>query len=263
MSKLIANVPYPFQGSMASELFSSKIQSISALPLSIHGRRLFEDRRILTSISPSMEIPERSTEDTYVAKASFDSGLAIILGALFCSILCALVVSAVVRRCILRRRRWPEIDVDAEGDKGGTCKKFDIKELPTTVYRAGSPLAGMDCPICLAEFVEGEKVRILPECCHSFHMDCIDTWVVSNASCPSCRHSLLNVMGEKSSEVAHPAAETSQSTQMHGDQSNESVRENHVVQSFYSSADEATMAASSSLDCNKSNDLERGNLGEA
>lgn len=217
-----------------------------------------------------MEISEGSTAVNNVgAKASFDSGIAIILGALLCCVLCTLSVSAVVRYR-LRCRRWlsvllsePEIGVGVEGVKGDTCKKMEIKALPTTVYHTRSPLEGMDCPICLAEFAEGEKVRVLPECCHSFHVDCIDTWVVSNPSCPSCRHSLLDVVGKKSSGVAHLAAEATQSARMHGNGSNENVTENHVVQSSNNSADCTTMAASSSLDCIRSNDLERGNVVEA
>jgi len=205
-----------------------------------------------------MDIGERSTAVNYVAKSCFDSDIDIILAALLCSILCALSVIAVLRyrlRCRrLRVASEPELDFVVEGDKSDTGKKIDIKTLPTTVCGRGSPLAGMDCPICLTEFVEGEKVRVLPECCHNFHADCIDAWVVSNPSCPSCRHSLHHVVVEKSLGVVQPAAETTQGAQMHG---NESVRENHDLQSCNSS-----MAASSCLDCMRSKDLERGKVGE-
>lgn len=198
--------------------------------------------------SPSMESPDGSEEMTNVAKASFDSSLAIILAALLCSVLCALGVSAVVR-CRLRCRRWllvsePSLVVGVEGTNSG-IKKIDIKALPTTVYRTGFPNPGMDCPICLAEFVEGEKVRVLPECCHSFHADCIDAWLVSNPSCPSCRHSLLYVFLKKSSQ---PGAETAQSAR------NDSVGINNRVQSFHTPAHDTTMVASSTLNSVQSGD---------
>lgn len=43
------------------------------------------------------------------------------------------------------------------------------------------------CSICLCEFEEGEELRTLPECSHSFHVSCIDMWFHSHTSCPMCR----------------------------------------------------------------------------
>ncbi|KAK4791626.1 hypothetical protein SAY86_032039 [Trapa natans] len=48
--------------------------------------------------------------------------------------------------------------------------------------------------VCLCELAEGEKVRILPKCGHSFHVDCIDKWFESHDTCPLCRSP---VPGEK------------------------------------------------------------------
>ncbi|KAM0845658.1 hypothetical protein ACQ4PT_056207 [Festuca glaucescens] len=44
-----------------------------------------------------------------------------------------------------------------------------------------------DCAVCLGEFQEEERVRLLPSCLHVFHADCIDTWLQGNANCPLCR----------------------------------------------------------------------------
>jgi hypothetical protein len=44
----------------------------------------------------------------------------------------------------------------------------------------------MACPICLAEFVVEESIRTLP-CTHSYHAECIDTWLGSTNNCPLCR----------------------------------------------------------------------------
>lgn len=47
-----------------------------------------------------------------------------------------------------------------------------------------------ECAVCLNEFVEGEKLRAIPNCCHVFHIDCIDIWLQNNANCPLCRTSI-------------------------------------------------------------------------
>ncbi|KAG6519589.1 hypothetical protein ZIOFF_023083 [Zingiber officinale] len=44
-----------------------------------------------------------------------------------------------------------------------------------------------DCAVCLAEFAPEDKLRLLPACGHAFHLACIDTWLLSNSSCPLCR----------------------------------------------------------------------------
>ncbi|XP_068661153.1 RING-H2 finger protein ATL1-like [Aristolochia californica] len=50
-----------------------------------------------------------------------------------------------------------------------------------------------ECAVCLNEFEEDERLRILPSCSHAFHIDCIDTWFESNANCPLCRSSISNI----------------------------------------------------------------------
>lgn len=43
------------------------------------------------------------------------------------------------------------------------------------------------CAVCLAEFKEGEQIRVLPDCLHFFHVPCIDTWLDLHSNCPLCR----------------------------------------------------------------------------
>ncbi|XP_044487616.1 RING-H2 finger protein ATL16-like [Mangifera indica] len=47
-----------------------------------------------------------------------------------------------------------------------------------------------ECAVCLNEFHEDEKLRIIPNCSHVFHIDCIDVWLQNNANCPLCRTSI-------------------------------------------------------------------------
>ncbi|KAG7611689.1 Zinc finger RING-type [Arabidopsis suecica] len=44
-----------------------------------------------------------------------------------------------------------------------------------------------ECSVCLSEFQDEEKLRIIPNCSHLFHIDCIDVWLQNNANCPLCR----------------------------------------------------------------------------
>ncbi|PKA56484.1 RING-H2 finger protein ATL16 [Apostasia shenzhenica] len=63
-----------------------------------------------------------------------------------------------------------------------------IAAIPTFRY---SPTAaesgGNECAVCLAEFHNDELLRRLPFCKHSFHVDCVDTWLQSSSGCPVCR----------------------------------------------------------------------------
>lgn len=51
-----------------------------------------------------------------------------------------------------------------------------------------------ECAVCLNEFQEDEKLKIIPSCCHMFHVDCIDVWLQNNANCPLCRMSISSTI---------------------------------------------------------------------
>lgn len=44
-----------------------------------------------------------------------------------------------------------------------------------------------DCAVCLGEFEEGEWLKHLPNCTHTFHVSRIDTWFQSHSNCSLCR----------------------------------------------------------------------------
>ncbi|KAF3451386.1 hypothetical protein FNV43_RR07481 [Rhamnella rubrinervis] len=45
----------------------------------------------------------------------------------------------------------------------------------------------IDCSVCLSTIDEETTVRLLPNCKHMFHVECIDMWLGSNTTCPICR----------------------------------------------------------------------------
>ncbi|KAH7660923.1 Zinc finger RING/FYVE/PHD-type protein [Dioscorea alata] len=64
-----------------------------------------------------------------------------------------------------------------------------IKSLPLSLFSKSKSksLPIRDCAVCLFEFEDGDSLRTLPACSHAFHVDCIDVWLRSHASCPLCR----------------------------------------------------------------------------
>lgn len=67
-----------------------------------------------------------------------------------------------------------------------------IDTLPVFLYKAIIGLKDpFDCAVCLCEFDGDDKLRLLPKCSHAFHIECIDTWLLSHSTCPLCRSSLL------------------------------------------------------------------------
>ncbi|KAF5740355.1 RING-H2 finger protein ATL46-like [Tripterygium wilfordii] len=67
-----------------------------------------------------------------------------------------------------------------------------IDALPVFQYKEiVGPTEPFDCAVCLCEFSEKDKLRLLPMCSHAFHVGCIDTWLLSNSSCPLCRGTLF------------------------------------------------------------------------
>jgi hypothetical protein len=75
--------------------------------------------------------------------------------------------------------------------------KSALKKIPTKKYQKTDKYD--TCPICLNEYEEGVKIRLLP-CEHIYHMDCIDKWLLrNNRFCPVCKRRVLPG-GESDSE---------------------------------------------------------------
>ncbi|KAJ0986684.1 hypothetical protein J5N97_005040 [Dioscorea zingiberensis] len=67
-----------------------------------------------------------------------------------------------------------------------------IDALPVFLYReVVGPKEPFDCAVCLCEFAGDDHLRLLPLCGHAFHLSCIDTWLLSNSTCPLCRGALF------------------------------------------------------------------------
>ncbi|XP_019185877.1 PREDICTED: E3 ubiquitin-protein ligase RING1-like [Ipomoea nil] len=67
-----------------------------------------------------------------------------------------------------------------------------IESISVFKYKREEGLTeGTDCSVCLTEFQEDERLRLLPKCSHAFHVPCIDTWLRSHKNCPLCRAPII------------------------------------------------------------------------
>uniref|UniRef100_A0A0A9DD39 RING-type domain-containing protein n=1 Tax=Arundo donax TaxID=35708 RepID=A0A0A9DD39_ARUDO len=134
-------------------------------------------------------------------EASFDSNIVIILAALFFALLFAIGLNSVAR-CSLRCGGRGAADGGGEGAStsgsascAGGIRKRALRSIPVEVYGGGEGAEAEEgedvCAICLGEFADGEKVRVLPRCGHGFHVRCVDAWLVSRGSCPTCRRPVM------------------------------------------------------------------------
>lgn len=83
--------------------------------------------------------------------------------------------------------------------------------FPTFVYSTVKGLklgtGSLECAVCLNEFEDNEKLRLIPKCDHVFHADCIDVWLVSHSTCPVCRANLVPKPGDETHHVMSTLAD--------------------------------------------------------
>ncbi|KAI8018756.1 RING-H2 finger protein ATL8 [Camellia lanceoleosa] len=131
-----------------------------------------------------------------------ESDFVVILAALLCALICVVGLIAVARCAWLRRAST--VSSNAASNKG--LKKKILQSLPKFTYdssaAAATKLGGAECAICLEKYADGDEIRVLPQCGHGFHVTCIDTWLGSHSSCPSCRQIFVVTRCRKCGEAA-------------------------------------------------------------
>ncbi|KAK4359794.1 hypothetical protein RND71_022023 [Anisodus tanguticus] len=131
---------------------------------------------------------------------TFDAHVVMVLSVLLCALICSLGLNSIIK-CALRCTSLVSasdsyfIHTNSSATKltKNGIKKKALKTFPIITYTTEFKHPGLDseCVICLSAFIVGEKVRVLPKCNHGFHVRCIDKWLNSHSSCPTCRHCLI------------------------------------------------------------------------
>jgi hypothetical protein len=144
------------------------------------------------------------------APAGASSGMAarITPAVLFVTVVLAVVLLVsgllhVLRRLFVKsnsagatERQLQQLFFPPHEDGAGGLDQAAIDALPEFAYgeldaagKAKAKAGGrpFDCAVCLCEFADHDRLRLLPVCGHAFHVACIDVWLRSSATCPLCR----------------------------------------------------------------------------
>lgn len=136
--------------------------------------------RLLSDYNSSAD----ESPDTVAAESNF----VVILAALLCALICVVGLAAVARCAWLRRVSAADRRTTGPATVNRGLKKEVVQSLPKFRYSSGGEgKVTAECAICLTEYGEGDEIRVLPQCMHGFHVVCVDTWLDTHSSCPSCR----------------------------------------------------------------------------
>ncbi|CAM0876696.1 unnamed protein product [Alopecurus aequalis] len=103
------------------------------------------------------------------------------------------------------RRRRELADADGGGGRNGGVDddvelgidEATLKGYPEVVYgevkgrRKKLGTTCTCCSVCLDNYGDGDVLRMLPDCGHLFHRECVDPWLRKHPTCPVCRTSPL------------------------------------------------------------------------
>ncbi|KAL3532009.1 hypothetical protein ACH5RR_005530 [Cinchona calisaya] len=111
-------------------------------------------------------------------------------------------IALVVYRFIIVKYCMSGTSIDATAAQSAPILSMGVDEkllktIPIIAYSTESDsnlfcVDQAECVVCLGELEHGEMVRLLPNCNHAFHVQCIDEWFLAHTSCPICRSPILS-----------------------------------------------------------------------
>ncbi|XP_034112261.1 E3 ubiquitin-protein ligase Godzilla [Drosophila albomicans] len=118
----------------------------------------------------------------------------ILIGLCFLTMIIYMIYKCIREQRRLRRYRLP---------------KSMLKKLPVLRYtKNNTNIKYETCVICLDDFVEDDKLRVLP-CSHPYHTHCIDPWLTENRRvCPICKRKVFTKGETRASRNRQPSLDS-------------------------------------------------------
>ncbi|KAM3752753.1 hypothetical protein ACB098_03G042900 [Castanea mollissima] len=141
--------------------------------------------------------------------ARFSPSMAIIVVVLIAALFFMGFFSIYIRHCSQGPANSNSVRMRGLSRRAAAARGIDaavIETFPTLVYSAVKGLkigkGALECAVCLNEFEDDERLRLIPKCDHVFHPECIDAWLASHTTCPVCRANLVPEPGESVHRLA-------------------------------------------------------------
>ncbi|KAL5537669.1 hypothetical protein UlMin_043994 [Ulmus minor] len=110
------------------------------------------------------------------------------------------VGSILISYCITHRTRLAGVLLLETGEKviKEGLDNNTLVSFPKLVYSKDNQKTYSCCSVCLADYKDGEVLRVLLDCGHVFHLKCVDSWLRLHPTCPICRNSpsKTSIIGE-------------------------------------------------------------------
>ncbi|XP_062521337.1 E3 ubiquitin-protein ligase RNF13-like [Corticium candelabrum] len=157
---------------MAGADFAARVVIPSLMVSYETGELLKKD--VLFNINKNMTV--RLTDEYVMLWRLYVVPFVIIVGLCVFVTVVFVVIRVVGHHRALRRWRFP---------------RANLRKIPTKRFKKGVDDCD-SCAICLDEYEDGEKLRVLP-CQHVYHTKCVDPWLTrGRRQCPICKRKIKN-----------------------------------------------------------------------